>query len=140
MWVINLFTKTKNNEYEESINKDKVNEESINISSKHKEEPVINDLKKRVAKVKMIHIKLQALQNKQDLNLINNTTNMIRDKDNECASTNENKKNLETNDYKIEDILRIIPVLENNLQSLTKKVNINQFVSKMFSRFFCYCR
>ncbi|XP_003240938.1 myb-like protein D [Acyrthosiphon pisum] len=122
MWLINFFTKTKDNEREYNINKDKVNEESINISSKHEEKPVINDLKNRVEKVKKIHTKLQELQNKQDINLNNNTANTLRDKDKQCASTNKNENNLEINNYKIEDILRIIPVIENNLQSLTEKV------------------
>lgn len=132
MWLVNFFTKTKNNGREDDINKDKVHEESINISSKHKEEPVINDLKKRVEKVKKIHTKLQELQNKQDLNLNNNLINTLRDKDKQCASTIKNENNLEINNYKIEDILRIIPVIENNLQSLTEKVNINRFVVKIF--------
>ncbi|XP_060879930.1 metacaspase-2-like [Metopolophium dirhodum] len=118
MWLINLFTKTKDNGREESINKDKINEESINISLKHVEEQVINDLKNRVEKVKKIHTKLKELQNKQDLHLNNNTTNTLSDKDEQCASTNKNENN-----YKIEDILRIIPVIENNLQSLTEKVS-----------------
>lgn len=123
MWLSNLFTKTKDNEREEdSINKDKVNEENINISSKHEEGPVINELKNRVEKVKKIHTKLQELQNEQDLNLNNNTTNTLPDKGKQCASTNKNENNLEINKYKIEDILRIISVIENDLQSLTDKV------------------
>jgi len=123
MWLVNFFSKTKDNGREDNINKDKVNEESINVSSKHEEEPVINDLKKRVEKVKKIHTKLQELQSKKDSNLNNNTTNIPRDKDEQCASTNKNVNNLEINNYKIEDILRIIPVIENNLLSLTDKVN-----------------
>lgn len=122
MWLSNLFTKTKDNEREDSINKDKVNEEYINISSKHEEEPVINELKNRVEKIKKIHTKLQELQNKQDLNLNNNTTNNLTDEGKQCESTNKNENNLEINKYKIEDILRIIPVIENDLQSLTDKV------------------
>jgi len=132
MWLINHFTKAKDNGREDIINKDKVNEESINISSKHEEEPVIKDLKNRVEKVKKIHTKLKELQNKQDLNLISNITNTLCNKDKQCASTNKNENNLEINNYKIEDILRIIPVIENNLQSLTEKVNINRFVVKIF--------
>lgn len=130
MWLSNLFTNTKDNGREDSTNKDKVNEELINISSKHAVEPVINGLKNRVEKVKIIHTKLQALQNKQDLNL--NTTSTLPDKDKQCASKNKNEKKLEINNCKIEDILRIIPVIENNLLSLTERVNINRFVGKIF--------
>ncbi|KAL4126380.1 hypothetical protein QTP88_010602 [Uroleucon formosanum] len=136
MWLSNLFTKTKDNEREEdSINKDKVNEENINISSKHEEGPVINELKNRVEKVKKIHTKLQELQNEQDLNLNNNTTNTLPDKGKQCASTNKNENNLEINKYKIEDILRIISVIENDLQSLTDKVSclFSLFEAKQFN-------
>lgn len=130
MWLSNLFTKTKDNEPEDYINKNNVNDESINMSSKHEEEPVINELKNRVEKVKMIHAKLQALQNKQDFNLNNNTTNTPQDTDKQCVSMNKNEKNSEINNCKIEDVLSITPVMENNLQSVTDKVNINRFVSQ----------
>lgn len=133
MWLSYFFTSTKDNEPENCINKDNVNDESINISSKEEEEPEINDLRNRVEKVKEIHKKLQALQNKQDIHLNNNTTNTFQDKDLPCASKNKDEEKLEINNCKIEDVLRIIPVLENNIQSLTEKVNINRFVSKMFS-------
>jgi len=133
MWLSNLFTKTKDNEHEDSINKDKAKEESINISSKQEKESIINDLKIRVEKVKMIHAKLQALQNKQDLNLNSNTTNtLLQDKDKRCTTTKKNEEKLEINNYEIEDVLRIIPIIENNLQSLTEKVNIFRFVCKKF--------
>ncbi|XP_025192823.1 LOW QUALITY PROTEIN: myb-like protein D [Melanaphis sacchari] len=122
MWLSNFFTKTKSNECEDSIDKDIVDEESINNPSNHEEEPVINDLKKRVERVKIIYAKLQTLQNKQDLNL-NNCINTVQEKNVQYTSMNENENNLEINNCKIEDVLSIIPIIETNLQTLTEKVS-----------------
>lgn len=144
MWLSNLFTKTNNNECNDSINEDIANEESINVSSNQEEEPVINDLKERVERVKMIYAKLQILQNKQDLDLNNNCTNTVDEKHDQCTSTNENEKNLEINNCKIDDVLKIIPVIESNLQILTEKVNSciiqNICDSNFFLLFLNYCR
>lgn len=143
MWLNSFFSKTKKNECEDTIqhsnnedkvnedkvneakvNKDKVieekvNEESVKILSKNEEELKIKtDLQERVEHVKIVHGNLQAIQNKQDLNLNTDITNA--------------KKNEEINNCKIEAVLRIIPVIEKNLQTLTKKVNINRFVNKIF--------
>lgn len=104
---------------EEKVNEVKVGEESVKILSKNEEEPIIkNDLQERVEQVKKVHENIQAIQNKQHLNCSTETTN--------------SKKNEEINNCKIEAVLRIIPVIEKNLQTLTKKVNINRFVNKMF--------
>lgn len=133
MWLNSFFSKTNKNECEDTtqhtINEDKVNEdkveedkvkeESIKICEKKEEKPIIKaDLPERVEHVKIEEENLPALQNKQDLNLNNDTTNT--------------KKNEEINNCKIEAVLRIIPVLEKNIQTLTNKVNINRFVDKMF--------
>jgi len=143
MWLNSFFSKTKKNECEDTIqhtinenkltedninenkvnedklNEDKVNEESIKILSKNEEELIIKaDLQDRVEHVKIVSENVQALQNKQDLHLNNDTTNK--------------KKIEEVNNCKIEEVLRIIPILEKNIQTLTKKVNINKIVNKMF--------
>jgi len=133
MWILDLFTKPKDNEREEAVEQStNENNESINTSSNNKEEELIlDDLKNRVEHVKTVHDKLQALQNKQDSNLNNDTTNNVQEKDEQCVSTNDNEKNVEINNSKIEDVLRIIPVLEENLQTLTEKVNINRFFNKI---------
>lgn len=104
---------------EDKVNKCKVNEESIKILSKNEEELIAKtDLQERVEHVKIVHNNLQAIQNKQDLNVSNDNINT--------------KKNEEINNCKIEAVLRIIPVLEKNIQTLTKKVNINRYVNKIF--------
>ncbi|KAL4126848.1 hypothetical protein QTP88_011056 [Uroleucon formosanum] len=108
MWLNSFFSKTKKNEFEDIIqhsnnedivNKDKVieekvNEESVKILSKNEEELKIKtDLQERVEHVKIVHKNLQAIQNKQDLNLNMDITNA--------------KKNEEINNCKIETVLRI---------------------------------
>lgn len=109
----------KDNVTEEKVNEVKVVEESVKILSKNEEELIIkNDLQERVEQVKKVHENIQAIQNKQHLNCSTETTN--------------SKKNEEINNCKIEAVLRIIPVIEKNLQTLSKKVNINRFVNKMF--------
>lgn len=136
MWLSSFFSKTKKNECEDTnqqpinedklnddkvdedkhnedkLHKDKVDEESIKILSKNEEEPIIKaDLQERVEHVKIVHENLQALQNKEDLHLNNDTTNT--------------KKNEQIKNCKLEEVLKIIPVLEQNIQTLTKKVNIH---------------
>lgn len=130
MWLSNLFTKTKNNECDDNNNEDIVNEESINTSSNQEEKPFINDLKEKVELVKNIYAKLQTLQDKQDLNLNNNYTDTAQEKIDQGTSTNEDKKNVEINNCKLEDVLRIIPIIETNLQTLTEKVNTNICTNK----------
>jgi len=130
MWLSNLFTKTKNNECDEGNNEDIVNEESINISSNQEEIPFINDLKEKVERVKKIYAKLQTLQDKQDLNLNNKYTDNIQEKNDQGTSKNEDEKNFEINNCKLEDVLRIIPIIETNLQTLTEKVNTNIYTNK----------
>jgi len=125
MWLSNLFTKTKNHECDDSNKEDIVNEESINISSNQEEQPFINDLKEKFERVKEIYAKLQTLQDKQDLNLNNNYEDKTQEKNDQGTSTNEDEKNLEINNCKLEDVLRIIPIIETNLQTLTEKVNTN---------------
>ncbi|XP_003248222.1 kinesin-like protein KIP1 [Acyrthosiphon pisum] len=95
---------------EEKVNEVKICEESVKILSKNEEERIIKtDLQERVEEVKIVHENIQAIQNKQDLNCSTDTTNT--------------KKNEEINNCKIEAVLRIIPVIEKNLQTLTKKVS-----------------
>jgi len=132
MWLSNLFTKTKNHECDDSNKEDIVNGESINISSNQEEKPFINDLREKIESVKKIYAKLQALQDKQDLNLNNNYTDNTQEKNDQSTSTNEDEKNLEINNCKLEDVLRIIPIIETNLQTLTEKVNTNICTNKYF--------
>ncbi|XP_050063731.1 uncharacterized protein PF3D7_1120600-like [Aphis gossypii] len=123
MWLSNLFTKTKNHECDDSNKEDIVNEESINISSNQEDKPFINDLKEKVERVKEIYAKLQTLKDKQDLNLNNNYIDKAQEKNDQSTSTNEDEKNLEINNCRLEDVLRIIPIIETNLQTLTEKVS-----------------
>jgi len=113
MWLRNIFFKTKNKEGEDIV-QHSINEESV--SSNNEEKPTITaDLQKGVEHVNIIPTNFQ---DKQDLNLNNNTTNT--------------KTNSEINNCKIEDVLKIIPVIEKNIQTLTEKVNINELVYKIF--------
>ncbi|XP_060843837.1 protein PF3D7_1417600-like [Rhopalosiphum padi] len=114
MWLNSLFFKTKINEDEntiqQSVNENTINEETNEISLKNDKEPIIKtDLEKRVEDVKIIHENTQALQNKQDLNL-------------NCHSITDIKNHEEINNCKIAEVLRIIPIIEKNLQTLTDKV------------------
>ncbi|XP_027836476.2 myb-like protein D [Aphis gossypii] len=111
MWLSNLFFKTKNNDSEDTtqgstgqnINENMINEETVEIVLNNDDEPIIiNDLEKRVEDVKKIH------ENKQDLNF-----NCITD-----IKTHE-----EINNCKIAEVLRIVPIIEKNLQTLTDKVS-----------------
>lgn len=131
MWLSNLFTKTKNHECDDSFKENIVNEESINILSNQEEKPFINDLKEKIERVKKIYAKLQTLQDKQDLNL-NNYRDNSQEKNDQGTSTKEDEKNLEINNCKLEDVLRIIPIIETNLQTLTEKVNTNICTNKYF--------
>lgn len=118
MWLSNLFFKTKNNDSEDTtqgstgqnINANMINEETVEIVLNNDDEPIIiNDLEKRVEDVKIIHENKQALENKQDLNL-------------NCITDIKNHE--EINNCRIAEVLRIIPIIEKNLQTLTDKVNI----------------
>jgi len=125
MWLSNLFFKTKNNEIENTTqgsagqnNENMINEETVEIVLNNNDEPIIiNNLEKRVEDVKIIQENIQALENKQDLNV-----NCITDI----------KNNGEINNCKIAEVLRIVPIIEKNLQTLTEKVNINRFANKIF--------
>lgn len=112
MW---LFRKTQQiDTVQHSVNKDKVNEEKEN-----EKQPInaFEYLKEKVENVKIIHEKLEVQKN-----LNNNTTNTLRENDQQCESTNENE-NVNINNCKIQYVLRIIPALEKNLQTLGEKVN-----------------
>lgn len=124
MWLSNLFFKTKNNESEDTIqgstgqniNENIINEETVEIVLNNDEKPIIIN-EKRVEDVKIINENIQALENKQDLNL-------------NCITDIKNHE--EINNCKIAEVLRIVPIIEKNLQTLTDKVNINRFVNKIF--------
>lgn len=118
MWLSNLFFKTKNNENEnttqgstaQNINENMINEETVDIVLNNDDEPIIiNNLEKQVEDVKIIYENKQALENKQDLNL-------------NCITDIKNHE--EINNCKIAEVLRIVPIIEKNLQTLTDKVNL----------------
>ncbi|XP_025196826.1 uncharacterized protein LOC112595742 [Melanaphis sacchari] len=95
---------------QQSTDEDTINEETNQIPLKNDTEPIIKtDLEKRVEDVKVILDNIQT-QNKQDSSL-------------NCHSTTDIKIHEEINHCKIAEVLRVIPIIEKNLQTLTDKVS-----------------
>lgn len=137
MW---LFQRAKDKCSETVIysNEDKVEklEKSSTVNYEKKEVDTIEELKERVEYVKKVTSRLQIIHEKQNKNNIINTTvktaiieNNLKDEKEKCDRNNTNKIN-EINNKKIDDILILIPKLENNIRTLCKKVN-NKFRMKI---------
>lgn len=137
MW---LFQRAKDKCSETVIysNEDKVEklEKSSTVNYEKKEVDTIEELKERVEYVKKVTSRLQIIHEKQNKNNIINTTvktaiieNNVKDEKEKCDRNNTNKIN-EINNKKIDDILILIPKLENNIRTLCKKVN-NKFRMKI---------
>jgi len=135
MWLFNF----RKNKYDDKIIQRKIQDINVNdeliVKSPSIEDELnrvdkVEKLREQVQCVKMIHAKLEALKKERIINPQYLTAVHERKNNEEYVTSNENEKVDQINNIKIENILRVILNLENNLQTLCEKVNklLNKFL------------